>query len=74
MAHTQIANALHYTERSSGVSIDMARGLVIGMVVMLMAERDIQFGPAFKIFQEWLPLDYRREAIPEPWRDLLSRP
>lgn len=71
MARRPVADALHYTERSSGVSIEMARGLIVGMVSMLMAERDMQFEQAFKIFREWLPLDYRREAIPEPWRYLL---
>ena len=66
-----VRDALYYTAKDSGCSLDQGYGVVIGVTACLMAERRLLFKEAFGVVVANLPNGYRVDCIPEPWRDLL---
>lgn len=63
-----LRDALEYTNRHSGASVEKAQGVVIGVVSMIMALEHIDFYDAIEIVKAHMPVSYRLDAIPESWR------
>ena len=71
MKRNLITDALYYTHKDSGASIDCAKGVVIGTVSAIMALQGVSFVDAFAIVKDGLPASYRLDAIPPAWQDEL---
>lgn len=67
-----VRDALYHTHARSGASEDRAQGVVLSVVCMLMA-MGMQFFEALHYMEDHLPMGYRLHAIPEPWREGLTR-
>lgn len=66
-----IRDVLYYAHPDSGVKLERARGVIIGVVTTLMAERNIQFRPAMEIVVHNLKPGFLWEAIPGAWLSCL---
>ena len=64
----RIKEALYNLRGDSGASIDYGKGVVLGVVATMLGF-DVDFDRAVKLVQEFLPKDYRKECIPEPWQE-----
>jgi len=64
-----LIDALYNVNASAGGSDDYSRGIVIGVMAALIAERDCSFDTAVEIVVEHLPLCFDPNRIPEAWRD-----
>ena len=67
-----LKDTLYYTKADSGASVDMAHGVVVGVVSALMADRGRKFSTAMRTVVKCLPSGYRPECIPGPWRECLA--
>ncbi len=63
-----LKDALYNTHEKSGASVDYAQGVIVGAVSTLMACKNLSFEEAWRIVYNHLPVDYRKDSIPEAWR------
>ena len=62
-----IKDALYNLHIASGSTIEYAKGVLVGVVSGLMAQ-GLTFMEVANIVGPLLPVDYRRECIPAPWK------
>mgnify|MGYP000509961470 CR=1 FL=1 len=68
---TRVSEALYLTAPRTGASVDYAKGVVVGVIACLIG---LGMPPekALKLIAELLPNNYRKEAIPRPFRETLE--
>jgi hypothetical protein len=67
MSDTLIKDVLYYTHEDSGSSVDKAKGVIIGVVSVLMA-RGMGFDNALGRVYHLLPKGWRIECMPKEWQ------
>jgi len=68
MKSNLLKDALYYTHKDSGSSVEMAHGVIVGIVSALMAQ-GMLYGKAIRIVSECLPEGYRPETMPSAWKE-----
>ena len=68
-----IGDAMFYTSKHGGASPEVAKGVVIGTVTTLQAVFGITTQEAVEYLQDFLPLGYMQDAIPDCWQEFIDK-